>query len=534
MKSLAGLTSLLFTVTAAAATTTNSHLPTTAKRVSFVPRSHLNPKQSRALWVRGGDGDSDEYVNMDAQPIPATTSTETHKPTPPKSSSSSTATPSSGELSPLTIVPTALTNLASSLKGGKSDTLLLLAVTALVPTFCNAIQTSPILGFLASGVALGPQGANLVNNLHFTELLADLGVVLFLFEMGVHLSLKTLWEMRAIVFGLGGAQMAITGGLVALVAKMCGLSTAAQVVLGGGLALSSSAFVLQLLKDKQQLDTVKGKHSFGILLLQDLAVVPLLVVTPLLAGGDDASVTVAVVTALIQATMAITAIALFGKFAMEPLFQTVLNKTNKAQEPAIAISLATILGMSFLTEGLGLSNTLGAFLAGVLLSETSFRHTVETEVSPVRGILVGLFFFSVGFEIDLPLLLSPKLKTVAAIVFGLMASKTAITTLLCKAFGLDLPTSQEIGTILSQGGEFAFVAFRLARSLKIFDPELTKLLLTSVSMTMALTPLVEGIGSKIAKSMNSKQQVVSTNKNKKVTTTTNQNKKAVAAKKKKN
>ncbi|CAB9498441.1 regulated potassium-efflux system protein [Seminavis robusta] len=408
------------------------------------------------------------------------------------------------------MVTQALTNLASAMKGGKSDTLLLLMVTALVPTICNSVLSmSPILGFLFSGVALGPQGLNLVADIHTTEMLADLGVVLFLFEMGVHLSLPTLWEMRSIVFGLGGLQMTITAILVAAVAKYAGLDTAAQVVLGGGLALSSSAFVLQLLKDKRELETVKGKHSFGVLLLQDLAVVPLLVVTPLLANsGGDTSISTAVITALVQAVMAISAIGIFGKVAMEPLFQAVLSK-SKSQEASIAISLATILGMSFLTEGLGLSNTLGAFLAGVLLSETSFRHVVEREVSPIRGILVGLFFFSVGFEIDIPLLLSSKIKTVAAIVVGLMGSKMLITTGLCHLFGgLDLATSQEVGCILSQGGEFAFVAFRLARSLNIFDAELTKLMLTSVSMTMALTPLVEGVGSSLAKSMRKKDSTV--------------------------
>jgi monovalent cation:H+ antiporter-2, CPA2 family len=389
-----------------------------------------------------------------------------------------------------------------------------LILTAMIPTLCNGfLNMSPILGFLMSGVILGPQGINCVSNIHTIELLADLGVVLFLFEMGVHLSLPTLWEMRSIVFGLGGAQMALTGILVAYVAKLCGLSMAAQIVLGGGLALSSSAFVLQLLKDKKQLETVKGKHSFGVLLLQDLAVVPLLVITPLLAaGGGEAtvSVTMAVITSLLQAVMAITAIALFGKFIMEPLFQTVLTK-SKSQEASIAISLATILGMSFVTEGLGLSNTLGAFLAGVLLSETSFRHVVETEVSPVRGILVGLFFFSVGFEIDLPLLMSAKVKVVVAIVVGLMFSKMLLVTGLCKAMAsLDWATSQEVGCILSQGGEFAFVAFRLARSMGIFDADLTKLMLTSVSMTMALTPLVETLGSTIATNMrnNNKASVV--------------------------
>uniref|UniRef100_A0A7S3LD02 Cation/H+ exchanger transmembrane domain-containing protein n=1 Tax=Amphora coffeiformis TaxID=265554 RepID=A0A7S3LD02_9STRA len=263
------------------------------------------------------------------------------------------------------------------------------------------------------------------------------------------------------------------------------------------MALSSSAFVLQILKDKQQLETPKGKHSFGILLLQDLAVVPLLVVTPLLAGSGDASVATAVVTALVQFVMALAAIGTFGSLVMSPLFNGVLN-VAKSQEATIAVSLSTILGMSFLTEGLGLSNTLGAFLAGVLLSETPFRHTIETEVSPFRGILVGLFFFSVGFELDLPLLFSGEVKKIAAIVFGLMAAKTVITTILCKVFGLDFSTAQQVGFLLSQGGEFGFVAFRLARSLKIFDEHLTKVMLTSVSLTMALTPLVEGVGSLLA------------------------------------
>ena len=407
---------------------------------------------------------------------------------------------STSSLSLAAVASKAVKDLGVSLKGGKSDTLLLLSVTAMVPTLCALIKVSPILGYLASGLALGPQGLNWVADLHTTELLADLGVVLFLFEMGVHLSLKTLWDMRSIVFGLGGAQMLLTGGLVAMVARACGLSTAAQVVLGGGLALSSSAFVLQLLKDKRELETSKGKHSFGVLLLQDLAVVPLLVVTPLLAGNGETSVKKAVVTALVQFVMALTAIGIFGTLVMPPLFNSVL-KIGQSQEATIAVSLATILGMSFLTEGLGLSNTLGAFLAGVLLSETPFRHTIEKEVSPFRGILVGLFFFSVGFELDLPLLFSGEVKKIAAIVGGLMAAKTVITTGLCKLFGLDLATSQQVGFLLSQGGEFGFVAFRLARSLKIFDEHLTKIMLTSVSLTMALTPLVEGLGSVLALKM---------------------------------
>lgn len=474
---------------------------------AFTANSKIKYSQAALLIPRGGDdatADSSSGGGTTTSTSHTSSTTGTTSSSSPSTSSTSTGKTASS-LALTGIVAEASKSLMQSFQGGKSDTLLLLVVTALVPTLCNTIKVSPILGFLASGLTLGPQGMNAVADIHFTEMLADLGVVLFLFEMGVHLSMKTLWEMRKIVFGLGGAQMALTGLVVAGVARACGLSLAAQVVLGGGLALSSSAFVLQLLKDKDELETPKGKHAFGVLLLQDLAVVPLLVVTPLLAGGGEEGVTAAIVKSLVQVVMALTAIAGFGKFAMAPLFETVLAK-SQSQEAAIAISMTTILGMSFLTEGLGLSNTLGAFLAGVLLSETSFRHTVEREVSPIRGILVGLFFFSVGFEIDIPLLLSAKVKTVAAIVVGLISLKTAIITLLCKGMNfLDLGTSQEVGCLLSQGGEFAFVAFRLARSLKIFDPELTKLLLTSVAVTMALTPLVEGVGTKIAINMKQKK-----------------------------
>lgn len=488
-------------------------------------RKRLQLGKRTPSWELISRGGSDIPLPTPPDPIPVpppsspadtTTSSDSGAQTSPSPHTSEVATPpvitekivpnTQQQIALGTIVSKAVQDLGKSIKGKKADSLLLLGVTALVPTVCAAIKTSPILGYLISGLALGPQGLNMVSDLHTTELLADLGVVLFLFEMGVHLSLKTLWDMRTIVFGLGGLQVLLTGGLVATVARACGLSTAAQVVLGGGLALSSSAFVLQLLKDSNSLETSKGKHSFGILLLQDLAVVPLLVVTPLLAGNRETSVTKAVVTSLVQFTMALTAIGAFGSLVMPALFNAVL-KVSKSQEATIAVSLATILGMSFLTEGLGLSNTLGAFLAGVLLSEAPFRHAIETEVSPFRGILVGLFFFSVGFEIDLPLMFSKEIKTVASIVAGLMMSKAVITTLLCKVFGLDFGNAQNVGLLLSQGGEFGFVAFRLARSLKIFDEHLTKIMLTSVSLTMAFTPMAESLGSMIASQWSKKTKL---------------------------
>jgi len=395
----------------------------------------------------------------------------------------------------LIMVVSALKGLASYMKGPKADTMLLLLTTALNTPLSKMVGTSPILGYLVLGLLFGPNGLGLVKDIHTTEMMADIGIVFFLFEMGIHLDFKTLMSMRRDVFGLGGSQFLVTAAFVAAICKFgFGLSTAAQIVLGGGLALSSSAFVLQLLKDKDEMNTTFGRSSFGVLLLQDLAVVPLLVVTPILAGGGGGLVN-ALGSAGLKAVIALSAIAFVGKFLLNPFFDAVAKTKN--QEAFVGAILSTVLGMSFLTEGLGLSNTLGAFLAGMLLSESKHRHHIEAEIAPFRGILVGLFFFSVGFEIDLQLIGS-KPGLIAAIVLGVAALKAAIASVLSLLFGLNKGTALRVGLILSQGGEFAFVAFRLARSCGILSDELTKLMLTCVSLTMGLTPFLDDAGAKMA------------------------------------
>jgi monovalent cation:H+ antiporter-2, CPA2 family len=267
----------------------------------------------------------------------------------------------------------------------------------------------------------------------------------------------------------------------------------AAIMLGGGLALSSSAFVLQLLKDKNQLDTEYGKASFGVLLLQDLMVVPLLVITPILAG-QGGSLANALSMAGVQIAMALTAILLFGKYLMYPLFDNVM--ASDSQESLIGVILLTVLGMSYFTEGLGLSNTLGPFLAGVLLADHPLHKKIEHEASPIRGVLVGLFFLTVGFEIDLKLIAN-KADVIFGIVAGLLSLKAVVAGYLAKSFGVNPITSKRVGLVLSQGGEFAFVAFRMARSYGILSPELTKLMLTVVSLTMAATPMLEDYGANL-------------------------------------
>ena len=394
-------------------------------------------------------------------------------------------------------VQEAMFDLNAYMRGPKSDALILLLATALITPICKKLGTNPILGFLASGMLLGPNGFGFIRGIHTTEVFAELGIVFFLFEMGIELSIERLMQMRKDVFGLGLGQFLVTGAAVAGVGGLVGLPANAQVVVGGGLALSSSAFVLQLLKDKNQLATRFGKASFGILLFQDLAVVPLLVVTPILAGSGT-GLAAAVGSALLKAGMALGSIALAGRFLLNRLFRTVAEANS--QEAFLGLVLLTVLSMSFMTEGLGLSNTLGAFLAGVLLSETNYRYQVEADIAPFRGILLGLFFVTVGYEIDVRLI-AAKLPVVGALVLGIMGLKAAITTALSLGFGLSLPTSLQNGLILSQGGEFAFVAFGLARSLGILDAPTTKLLLTSASLTMALTPLMSSVGARIAKKL---------------------------------
>lgn len=402
------------------------------------------------------------------------------------------------------MVATLLSGLCDFMSGAKSDTIALLSTTAIVAPLCKQLGISNILGFLAAGMALGPNGikGGFISDIHRTEMLADLGIVFFLFEMGLHINFDTLMSMKNQVFGLGLAQVILTATAVAVISSFCGMSSAAMVVLGGGIALSSSAFVLQLLKDKQQLDTRHGKSSLGVLIMQDLAVVPLLVVTPLLAG-DGSGLGKAFASAGVAFLMAISVLGVCAKFVFDPLFDAVVSAQN--QEAFVGLILGTVLGMSFLTEGLGLSNTLGSFVSGMILAASKHKEKIESEISPFRGVLVGLFFFSVGFEIDLGLITS-KFGLVASIVLGIMALKASIITGLCQLFGLTLAESQRAGFLLSEVSEFAFVAFRMARSHGILDEDTTKLMLTAVSLTMALTPFAEELGAKFAKTLEEKEK----------------------------
>lgn len=385
-------------------------------------------------------------------------------------------------------------NLAKSLKGAKLNTLILLiATSAIIPLF-KKLKTSPIIGFLLTGVILGPGGLHWIQDVHMIDVLGELGIVFFLFEMGLELSLDKLKAMKKDVFGLGTSQFALTTLAISTVAKLCGLSNAAAITIGGSLALSSSAFVLQLLKDKDAMGTRHGKASFGILLLQDLAVVPLIVIVQLLSKGG-AGLGKALTVAGVKALVSLSAMSYLGKKLLNPIFYVVAKSSS--HEAFLSIILSTVLLMSFVTKGIGLSDTLGAFLAGLLLAETSYHYQIEADIAPFRGLLLGVFFMTVGFSIDLKILLTDAPR-IAVLLFSLLAGKALIITGLCKSFGMSLASAQQCGLLNSQGGEFAFVALGIAEKAGLIPTALCRRLLTTVALSMAATPMLFDLGSFIS------------------------------------
>ncbi|CAK0850888.1 unnamed protein product [Prorocentrum cordatum] len=386
--------------------------------------------------------------------------------------------------------------------GESHDMIVLLLATTVVVPLMKRMKTSPIIGFLLIGLLLGPSGIHQIQNVELAEVIAEFGIIFFLFEMGLELSIKKVLNMKADVFGIGTATYLLTFGSVALLAKgiMPSASAGTLVVLGGALALSSSAFALQLLRDNGQLGTRYGRSTFGALLFQDLAVVPLLVVVPLLApGAGGASLAVALLQACGKAVAALGVIVVGGHVLLRRAFAWA--KRSRSQEAFLAVTLGVVLLCSAITESLGLSNTLGAFVGGVLVAETDYKYQVEADIAPFRGLLLGLFFVTVGFSLDCRLLIASWAQVVP-LLLGLLALKGAITGLVCRGLGgLSRASALQVAALLAPGGEFAFVAFGLAERLQLLQPRVASLLVTTTVLSMGLTPVLAGLADSTAERM---------------------------------
>ena len=364
--------------------------------------------------------------------------------------------------------------------------LLLLAASVVVVALCRSARLPPILGYLIVGVALGPHALGVVPDDAATRQLAEFGIVFLMFSIGLEFSLPQLRAMRRAVFGLGFAQVAITtlGGMV--VVQALGYDWKAGIVLGGALAMSSTAIVSKMLAERSELGTPHGRDVMGILLFQDLAVVAFLILIPSLSGtaGDPA---LALAGALGKAAVALAIILVVGQGPMRAWFRLVARQ--RSSELFVLNVLLVTLGMAELTELAGLSLALGAFLAGMLISETEFRYQVEEDIKPFRDVLLGLFFITIGMMLDLRGAGFHVPEVLALLVIP-VAAKLALIVLLARAFGAPLATALRTGFYLAQAGEFALVMLSLALANGVLSAAFMQVVLASMILSMLLAPLL--------------------------------------------
>ncbi|CAH8273616.1 unnamed protein product [Arabidopsis lyrata] len=379
---------------------------------------------------------------------------------------------------------------------------LLLASVIFVPLFQKIPGGSPVLGYLAAGILIGPYGLSIIRNVHGTKAIAEFGVVFLLFNIGLELSVERLSSMKKYVFGLGSAQVLVTAAVVGLITHyVAGQAGPAAIVIGNGLALSSTAVVLQVLQERGESTSRHGRATFSVLLFQDLAVVVLLILIPLISPNSSKggigfqAIAEALGLAAIKAAVAITAIIAGGRLLLRPIYKQIAE--NRNAEIFSANTLLVILGTSLLTARAGLSMALGAFLAGLLLAETEFSLQVESDIAPYRGLLLGLFFMTVGMSID-PKLLLANFPVIMGTLGLLLVGKTILVVIIGKLFGISIISAVRVGLLLAPGGEFAFVAFGEAVNQGIMTPQLSSLLFLVVGISMALTPWLAAGGQLIA------------------------------------
>lgn len=375
----------------------------------------------------------------------------------------------------------------------------LIAACIAVP-LASRFKLGAVLGYLIAGVLIGPFGIRLIGNpdeiMHF----AEFGIVMMLFLIGLELKPTTLWQSRRAIIGLGSSQVIVTSLILMGIGMALGFSWQASLACGMALSLSSTAIVLQILQEKGLLHTAFGDAAFSTLLLQDIAVIPILVILPLLAGTDTKNSNSGLLSNLpawlhaLAVLVIICCIIIAGRFLSNYLFRFIAK--TKLREIFTATSLALVIGVTLLMEILGISAALGAFIAGVVLANSEYKHTLESDIEPFKGLLLGLFFISIGMSMNFALL-AKEPEYIFTAVLGLLLIKALILWLLGRIFGLR--SSQNIGFALAlcQGGEFAFVLFQIISSLHLIQTEQAAFLTLTVAISMALTPLLLLIYSQI-------------------------------------
>ena len=370
------------------------------------------------------------------------------------------------------------------------DAIVFLLATVVIVPLVSKLGVNSVIGYLIAGVIIGPHGFALIGEVKGTHQLAELGVVFMLFAIGLELSLDRLKVMARYIFVLGAAQMIGSGVVIAGCALLLGAGWGQALVIGGALSLSSTAFVLQMLSERRELSTQLGRVVLAVLLLQDLAVVPgLAVVTAL--GREPEALAGALLLAAVKSIGALVLLLVAGRLVLRPLYRTMASL--RSPELFVAATLLVVLATAWGTAAAGLSMALGAFLAGLLLAGTEYRHQIESDIRPFRGILLGLFFISIGMSLNLAVI-TPQLHLVLASAAALVAVKTLVIIGVGRLFGLPLPLAANAGLHLAQGGEFAFVLFSLAMGTAVLPAQTGQFLLAVVAVSMVATPFLASAG----------------------------------------
>ncbi len=362
----------------------------------------------------------------------------------------------------------------------------LLAAVIAVP-LSRRLGLGAVLGYLTAGIIIGPFGFGFVRDADHILHFAELGVVFLLFIVGLELKPSRLWVMRRMVFGLGVSQVFVSAVAIALIAWAFGFGGNAAIVIGLVLALSSTAFVLQMLAEKKQLAASHGRAAFSILLFQDLAAIPLIAILPLLGASQSVSDGIDYVQI---GLMAATIIGLIvgGRFLLKPVLQ--IAARSGIPEIFTATALLVVIGSALLMQAAGMSMVLGAFIAGMMLADSEYRHQLEADIAPFKGLLLGLFFIAVGMSVNIGLLLDVP-ERVLVIVALLMASKAIVLYPLARLFGMcDRAAALKLAAVLAQGGEFAFVLLSIAASESVLPQAMIDELILAVALSMLMTPFV--------------------------------------------
>lgn len=375
--------------------------------------------------------------------------------------------------------------------------IILIAVAVFVVSSFKRLNLSPVLGYLVAGALIGDDGMQIIEYKQ-TSFLGELGVVFLLFAIGLELSIERLNAMRKYVFGLGSLQILITAIVISGAVMLMHGSHNMAIIAAGGLALSSTAIVMQVIEETKSQSMQIGRIALAILLMQDFIVVPLLVIVPLLGGDSTESFAYVVSMSLLKAIAVLAVIFIAGRLLLRPLFSFITPEgSEESSELPIAVTLLVVLSAALGTEHFGLSLALGAFVSGVLVAETDFRVKAEESIYPFKSLLLGLFFMTVGMKIDV-VEIANNISTILSLTIALVVTKSLIITGLCLLFGFNRAVSIHAGLLLSQGGEFAFILFGLGKEYGLFSTNEANILLLVVTFSMAITPLLAIIGQKLA------------------------------------